>query len=174
MVYNSILDVVDTTSGSITEPVTLDEAKLYLRVSNDIENDLISSLIVSARLMLEKYTGFSLVEKTFTIIINNSLGNCVVPYGPYDVDDITASDNSDIVVKKRNRNVVIESPITDYLSLDCEGGYTSDTLPENLKTAIKEQVSYMYLQRDNVIPTTGLCDKARQYASTHKSMAWVL
>ncbi len=38
------------------EPVSLEEAKLYLRVDTGDENELITSLIKAARIMVEKET----------------------------------------------------------------------------------------------------------------------
>lgn len=47
------------------EPLTLDEAKLYLRVTNDIEDVLISSLITMARERAEAVCGRSLAVTDF-------------------------------------------------------------------------------------------------------------
>lgn len=174
MLYNSVIDVQDNTTGTITEPVLLDDVKAYMRISNSTENELISSLIKAARELIEKYTGLSLIRKTQKIIVNNSLGNISVPYGPYVDADITATNATDVIVKKRNKRIVIESPLTDYLELTCIGGYTSATIPEALKTAIKEQVNYMFMQRDNIIPAKGLGDKAKQYAAPFKDVSWLL
>ena len=173
MLYNSVIDVQDNTTGTITEPVTLAECKAYMRLSNTDEDTLISSLIKAARELIEKYTGLSLIRKTQKIIVNNSLGNIAVPYGPYVDADITAT-GTDVIVKKRNKRIVIESPLTDSLELTCIGGYTSATIPEALKTAIKEQVNYMFMQRDNIIPVKGLGDKAKQYAAPFKDVSWLL
>lgn len=174
MLYNSIIDVQDNTTGTITEPVTLAECKAYMRLSNTAEDTLISSLIKAARELIEKYTGLSLIRKTQKIIVNNSLGNISIPYGPYVDADITAT-GTDVIVKKRNKKIVIESPLIDYLELTCIGGYTNAAaVPEALKTAIKEQVNYMFMQRDNVIPVKGLGDKARQYAAPFKDMSCLL
>ena len=49
--YNAIQTQI--TSEPATEPVSLAEAKLYLRVDSSDEDDLITSMIVSARQMIE-------------------------------------------------------------------------------------------------------------------------
>jgi len=47
------------------EPLTLAEAKLYLRVDTTAENSLITGMIVSARQMVETYTRRALVTQTW-------------------------------------------------------------------------------------------------------------
>ena len=47
-----------------TEPVTLQEAKDFLRVSDTDEDSLITSLIIAARQVLEKWTGRAFIEQT--------------------------------------------------------------------------------------------------------------
>lgn len=50
-----------------TEPVTLDEAKAQLRVTNDAEDALISSLISAARDLCERETGRALMLQTWEL-----------------------------------------------------------------------------------------------------------
>ena len=47
------------------EPLTLAEAKLYLRVDSTTENSLITGMIVSARQMVETYTRRALATQTW-------------------------------------------------------------------------------------------------------------
>lgn len=49
------------------EPITLEEAKLYLRVSSGDENTLITALIKSARIMVEKETHRVLITQTWQL-----------------------------------------------------------------------------------------------------------
>ena len=44
----------------MTEPVTLTEAKLFLRVTHDAEDDLIETLIAAAKGRVEQATGLTL------------------------------------------------------------------------------------------------------------------
>src|SRR5690554_1355221 len=52
------------------EPVTLNEAKLYLRVDATDEDALISSLVVSAREHVEGFQGRSLVTQTWRLSLD--------------------------------------------------------------------------------------------------------
>lgn len=52
-------------SGPAAEPLTAAEAKAWLRVTGSSEDTLISSLIVAARELVEKYLERDLVERTW-------------------------------------------------------------------------------------------------------------
>ena len=60
--YNAIQTQI--TSEPATEPVSLAEAKLYLRVDSSDEDDLITSMIVSARQMIENHLRSALITQT--------------------------------------------------------------------------------------------------------------
>jgi hypothetical protein len=52
-------------NGPITEPVTLDEAKNFLRVTVSNDDLLIAALITAARETVEAFTGRSVANKTY-------------------------------------------------------------------------------------------------------------
>lgn len=53
-------------SGTITEPVTYQEVKDYLRISNDLEQSMIEDMITGAREFAEEYCNRAFVAKTVT------------------------------------------------------------------------------------------------------------
>jgi uncharacterized phiE125 gp8 family phage protein len=63
-----IIRDVTTTAEPVSEPITLSEAKNYLKVDFDDDNDLISSLITSARVRLEKYAGVAMSTRTLQVV----------------------------------------------------------------------------------------------------------
>lgn len=67
---------------SETEPITLDEAKLHLRVTNDEEDNLIKSLITVARQRCEAVTNRALVSTTFELIMDSFPEKIVLPMPP--------------------------------------------------------------------------------------------
>lgn len=63
-----ILRDVTTLVEPASEPITLAQAKNYLRVDFDDDNDLITGLITSARLRLEKYAGIAISTRTLQVV----------------------------------------------------------------------------------------------------------
>jgi uncharacterized phiE125 gp8 family phage protein len=65
------------------EPMTLAEAKLYLRINTVSEDSLISDLIVAARMAAESYLSRSLITQTWKLAYNDYIPNTVfLPMGP--------------------------------------------------------------------------------------------
>lgn len=61
MLFSALKRTVDAT----TEPVTLDEAKAFARVTASDENALLTSLIKTARQECEKYSGRAFITQTW-------------------------------------------------------------------------------------------------------------
>lgn len=53
------------------EPVTLDEAKVHLRVDTNADDDYISGLIAVAREQVEVDTGRAMIKRTYQLILDN-------------------------------------------------------------------------------------------------------
>ena len=105
MLINQIINVdEDFESGDITEPVTLQQTKDYLRLGGfvsddngeqgfDFDDTLIESMITEARMWVEKYTGLYLVPRTLTVVLLNQAGYIELP-GPV-VGTITWTDDAE-------------------------------------------------------------------------------
>ncbi|MFT0532265.1 head-tail connector protein [Castellaniella hirudinis] len=65
-----------------TEPVTLTEAKLHLRVDGNDENALITSLIVAARQGAEHMTGRALMPQTLELSLDDFAPEIQLPRPP--------------------------------------------------------------------------------------------
>lgn len=57
------------------EPLTLAEAKLHLRITQDHEDALVSELITQARQMCENYTGLALITRSYSLYIDSWPGS---------------------------------------------------------------------------------------------------
>jgi uncharacterized phiE125 gp8 family phage protein len=55
-------------SPPAAEPVSLAEAKLYLRLDGDDDNDLVAALIRAARLLVEAASGRQLIAQTWRLV----------------------------------------------------------------------------------------------------------
>ncbi|CAB4148544.1 Phage conserved hypothetical protein [uncultured Caudovirales phage] len=148
--YNSVLDV-QFQDGVITEPVTLTEAKNFCKIDISTDDDLINVLITAARQMCEAYTGVGFVEHDVVAVLNNSNGDIYIPYGPM-IEIISVEDDAGRVLVLDldytiggNEFKRLRTPQGNNITIDYITGYT--TLPEALKTALLNQVYYLYDNR---------------------------
>lgn len=187
MLYNLLIDWDDQTNESgITEPLTVNEVKNYLRlegfidqsesISSEFNDDdaIIEDLIVSARQRLEEYTGLSFVPKTYEIEFTNLAGNFEIPFGPVNTilsvqdeeGDSISTDDFDISLNGR----LFKSPNYENMTMQYEAGYT--VLPRGLKDAMYKEVAYRYINRgdENV---DGLSREAMVIAAKFKTANWI-
>lgn len=156
---------VSTQPGS--EPVTLDEAKLWLKVDGSDEDALITSLIVVARQVCETYAGLSFITQTRQVKLDRFCGDVILPYGPvtsvtqfiyFDPDDaeqeITEDDYTlDIQSGLAKIRIGEEGwPSTNRqlnnVAITYEAGYaTAADVPEVAKLAIKKRMALDYEKR---------------------------
>lgn len=148
---NAVLDVQFTEGvyGYGDEPVTLEEAKTYMKIDYDEDDTLITALIVAARQKLEKYLGICMIPKRVIAILQNDCGGIEIPYGPIygTIDPTLITDAQDQEVSVTIRGGIYPFLVTtiDYVQLIYDAGFYE--LPEVLKIAIKAQVMFMYENR---------------------------
>ena len=63
-------------------PVSLAEAKAWLRVDDAAENDLITALIAAATGMIEQITGLAIMEQTWELVLDSFADSILLPKGP--------------------------------------------------------------------------------------------
>lgn len=138
--------------------VSLSQAKLWLRLDLDyeFEDGLITALIKSAVNQVEQYTLQVLWQRSITEIsdINGSLRLFNYPIisvedvydKNFDVVDFEVVDTqlyTDVICNRAGFNTVIYVAGYDW---NYDGG--SD-VPDDIETAIKEMITYLYENRDN-------------------------
>jgi uncharacterized phiE125 gp8 family phage protein len=166
--YNYLVDYTLVDDGTITEPVTLAEAKNYCRVSTDADNDLITMLITEAREAIERATGLCLTNKLVAIWFNNPSGNINMPFGPMKAGSFKLYDTTTgNEILPANYSLVgdqfpsLTFPIWNQLKATYRSGM--DSVPKDLKTAILDQIDFDYENRGADIEKydqTGVCQKA--------------
>jgi hypothetical protein len=143
---------INITEKTAVEPVSLAEAKAWMRVDYGSEDAIITSLIKTARTALERYLGISIIEKEITI---NAVGVWLpfaIPYQPVlSVDVIKVNDSeidtpTDLVIRSNNVQTV-------NIELEYTAGFT--TVPEPLKHAIKEMVHFYFDNRGSIASIPG-------------------
>lgn len=133
----------------VSEPVTLQEVRDYLRITTTSEDDLLLEMVTDARERLEKFTNLSFGEKTLKCRWNALNGWQEIPYQPNAV--ISACVNDDNVA------LTYEVRGLEYKALYCVNNtgvtitYTTGftTLPKALKIAIMKEVATSYENREN-------------------------
>lgn len=155
-----------------TEPVSLDEAKLHLRVDSTDEDVLIQSYIKAARIYAEKFQNRAFVTQTWDLWLDAfpSKDYLEIPLPPlqsitsikyYDTANteatMTASDYF-VDVKSDPGRVCLaygktwpSTTLRDYNGVDITfvTGYgVAELVPENVKSAIKLLVGHFYEHRE--------------------------
>lgn len=132
----------------VIEPVTLNIAKAWLRVTHDDEDLLITGLITAARQRCEALVNKSFVERTVTAIVRNDLGNIKLPYGPvgnvtfvYDVEgnEITSYKITGVSDKR------LAYPMLSHVKVVYTAGLPG--LQAQFRTALMMQLAWMYNHR---------------------------
>jgi hypothetical protein len=144
MCYNAIISQ-RIVNDAVAEPVSLDEAKEWMSIDYDEKNDIITSLITAARRLLERKYGVGIVEKDMKVVLNNSCGGHDLPEPP--ISEVTAVNKDDVSVTltlSGDYDQYVDCPACDYLVVSYKSGYPLDQVPEEYKTAIKEQVLWMF------------------------------
>ncbi len=153
--FNAVIDIQFVEGSSPpTEPVTVAEAKQQAIIDDSIMDDtLIESYITTARIQLETFTGLSFLQREIIAIVNNSLGGIYLPYGPI-ANVLSIFDENDVEITSDSYKVLgiqfkqLKYPIRNYLKITYNAGY--ETLPQVFKTAILQQVAYLYENRGDV------------------------
>ena len=156
-----------------SEPVSLSDAKAWLRVDSTAEDNLISTLIVSARLVVEQATRRFLLTQTWRILPDGwpSDVSLDLPIGPLQsIDAIRVRDASGVAhnvdpatyvadAKREPARIVFSSPpaMPTYpangVEIDVTAGYgtTSDSVPQPLRQAMLMLIAGWHDNRGDVV-----------------------
>lgn len=198
MLRNQIINVDDDfESGIITEPVTVQQAKDYIRLGGfedesgeqefDFDDTKIESMITEGREWVEKYTGQYLVPRQLTVVLLNQAGGLRLP-GPvigsvvYTNPDAEVITDSLTVVGTKypkitsgwysfGENAITNNynPLADQITAVYEVGYT--TFPKWVENAILAYVAWAYENRGD--EQTGSPERAAAIARPHRRVtAW--
>ncbi len=162
-------------AGPAAEPVTLAEAKAFLRVDDSAEDAFITTLITAARLHVEGTTGRALIAQTWRVSLDDWPTNREVqlPIGPmvsltsvtvFDADGV-GSDLS-LVQFQPETNAVparVFLPTTidgqpvmrdrAAIQIDYVAGYGTDPedVPMDIRQAVLSLIGYWFEHRDAVV-----------------------
>jgi len=173
MLQNFYNDIQQEESYSITEPISLAEAKSHCYITHAEDDDYLTNILIPAcRTVLENYCHISLVEKTVTatLRIENNIStrfsnsyrspedqeNVIeLPYGPFkELSSITRVCGSVITNLTENEDFALTGTLYKQLALNSTGtflivystGY-QNAIPKDLKLAILNELAFRYEKR---------------------------
>lgn len=153
------------------EPVTLDEAKLHLKIDHNADDALITTLITAARSAVENFTQASLVRQTWRYTLDSTARVLELPFatplvsvdlcGFYQADDtMNVLDVSDYGVDTESlpgklvlRESLWVSDLREYSGFFVEytaGPDDPSSTPAIPKLAVLVTLSYFYENRDDL------------------------
>lgn len=160
---------VQITTDLSTEPVTVAEAKSYMRLIGSDDDTLIGELITSARQRLEQFTGLSFGNKTIKCYTRASNTWFELPYQPL-VSITSVKDDDDVTLTYESRGLQYKQLYTSSnngINVIYTVGWGNSGLPKGLKQAILKQVSTDYENRENYL----VGDSANELSSSAKMTA---
>lgn len=161
--------------GPGIEPVTLDEAKLHLRVDTEDDDELIEALIVAARERAEDFTGCAFILQSWDLKRDYAFPDgfelkkpplssvTSITYVDSDGDSTTLATSQYTVDAPSGRHAAKGRIVPAYqvtwpatrevinaVTVRFEAGYgdTAEDVPEAIKLAIKIAAGHYYASRD--------------------------
>lgn len=145
-------------SGPASEPVTLAEAKAYLKVTSSGDDALITSLIVAVRKAAEEYMRISLITQSWKLSYDKYATACVIlPFGPAQsitsVKAITRDavenviDSSAYYLSSGNRRLVFDaSPLSHRVEITYVAGYgnSASDVPSPVRYGMLAHLAAIY------------------------------
>ncbi|MBN8531726.1 MAG: phage head-tail connector protein [Alphaproteobacteria bacterium] len=146
------------------EPLTLAEAKLYLRVDGSTEDTLITSLIASVRQAAEEYLRRSLITQSWKLSFNDGApGEVALPRGPVqsitsvvlkdrDGDSETYSAGNYYLNARKDALVFDAEPYAHLVEITYQAGYgaAAANVPDMLKAGMLAHLASLYDGRGGI------------------------
>ena len=138
--------------------INLEEVKIYLKIDNNIEDNLLKDLILTAIKSCEEYTNISLDRKNWYAVYKtiNHFSEIILPRKPvhkvielggfyYNGEKSKISDDQYYLIE--SRITFKQMPFFNQIYVDFDAGYF-EQIPAELKINIFEHVAEMYESRN--------------------------
>jgi uncharacterized phiE125 gp8 family phage protein len=161
------------TTAPTIEPVTLDEARLWLRLDAHDEDDTVTNLVRAARNYVETVSGRSLITQTWTWTMDGFTDALYCPVSPvsavssikyYDSNNALQTLSAATYEYDLHEDIAVIEPVSsstwpstytriDAVAVALVAGYgaTPNTVPEEARTAIKMLVAHWFTRRDALV-----------------------
>jgi uncharacterized phiE125 gp8 family phage protein len=147
-------------SAPANEPLTLAEAKLYLRVDGSSEDALLTDYIVSARMIAEHWLKRSLISQVWKLSVDEYIeGETALPMGPVNIinsvtivnrDGSSQAVSSSVYYLNATKNMLLfDSALIGFrIEITYSTGYGDATsVPRPIKHGMLSHMASMYEHR---------------------------
>lgn len=157
--------ILNRVTQPTAEPITVDEAKVHLRVDGNLEHDYIEALVIVAREYVETVLGLSLMPCEW-LMITDASDSIALPMGPVTAvawvkdssdDPISYVSTLDQKVELSGASGLVQIRYAaGCAALDAEANVARAAVPALFKQAIKLIVGHLYENREDVVVGSGL------------------
>lgn len=147
------------------EPVSLSEAKSFLRIDGTADDALIADFITAARLMAEELTGRSFITQSWKLEYDDAAPHKItLPHGPIqsvtsvnviaENDAETTLSTDHYYLNARQQLVFNEAPCGHRIEIIYVAGYgdAPGDVPTDMAQAMLLHVAHLYEHRDSLNP----------------------
>lgn len=150
-------------------PLTLEEAKLHLRVDGTEDDTYIQALIIAGTGYVENATGVQMIDAVWDLTIDAVPTNGIIDLNHIPVTEIVSityydADNDPQTLATDDYNIIAngvhitDAPTVyardDAITIRYHAGYADDTCPELLKVCLKMLVGEFYKTREESVTGT--------------------
>ena len=131
--------------NNIHNLISLDEIKHFLRLTSDVDDKIIITLLETALFHLERYMSQSLIQKTYSQEIIQYDEEILLENGPVvKILSIETKDGSPVHYYSDNGSIVLTERHTKPVIVNYVAGLFKDILPSIFRFALLEIVLYLY------------------------------
>jgi uncharacterized phiE125 gp8 family phage protein len=145
-------------TAPVQEPVTLDEAKQFMRIAYSAEDDLITTLITAARQAAEDFLNASFILQRWQFSVQGEVSECILlPRGPViSLISVERSDDygqtfmllplADFLVETDGESLRASVACGSLLRITYDAGYALDatSVSAQLKQALLRHIAVLF------------------------------
>ena len=162
-----------------TEPISLDQAKAWLKVDSTADDPLITALIIQARELIEGYLNLTIIETTI-VCTATARAELKLPFGPVTSITSVKNDNGDDLeyvwngfyitfgtgtISVTGGSNIYEDSVTTY-----DAG--NSTIADGLQLGLLETIAFLYEMRGDT-SKIGMFLYQNQNLQPYRELVWI-
>ena len=122
--------------------ISINEIKHFLRITSDIDDQLIKDLLETALFHLESYLCRSIIHKSYEQVLIKSKE--ILKYGPTVEIQSVETQSGNRIPYDLEENVIEVATVTEPVIVKYKAGLFSTKIPSEIKVVLMEIVSSLY------------------------------